>query len=253
MSENTEKPQDAAPEKQSTRDRLQKTLSDRAGTLKAVQTEVYTVSRVRFIINFILGLAAVALLIVTIVKTDEFNVMLPCLIAAIALVAVTLVMYFVTKFGSTPMSYLQYSVKTKDGEYVFQAIARDRSVFGDGTHVVEYNKVDAILRDEVYCPELSNDYFSKMTVNMRVGKAETETFYGTLEVDGKTKKCKIVFKNGVPDKGNVGARRIRYYSVNDRSEEFVLPAALKDAVKTLNVPWPDGVPGVRLTKPFDNK
>lgn len=233
-------------------ERLQKTLKDRAAALKTVETEVYTVSKVRLLLNFLFGLAAVVLLVVTVIKADDAEVMLPCLIVGIVLVAVTLVMYFLMKFGHTPMSYLQYSVKTNNGAYVFQAITRDRAIFTDGTHTVEYNKLDAIMREGVFFPELRNDFFADMTVTMRIGKAETETFYGTVDVGGKTQKCKIRFKNGALDKGNVGVRRIRYYAVNDTSEGFIVPAALRDAAKTLGVPWPDDIPGLKLKKPFES-
>ncbi len=235
------------------RERLQKTLKDRAAALKTVETEVYTVSKIRLLINFIFGLAAVALLVVTVVKADDSAVMIPCLIAALVCVGATLVMYFIMKFGQTPMSYLQYSVVTKSGVYVFQAITRDRAIFGDGTHVVEYNKLDAIMREEVFFPELKNDFFADMRVDMRIGKVDTETFYGTVEVDGKRKKCKIRFKNGALDRGNIGFRRIRYYAVNDTSEDFIVPAALRDAAKTLDVPWPNDIPGLKLKKPFETQ
>ena len=252
MEQETENDKTESKTENPVRERLQKTLTDRGAALKTVQAEVYTLSRARLIFNFVCGLAAVALLIVSVTNSSDTAVMLPCVIAALVLVAVTLVMYFAAKYGNTPMSYLQYSVKTKDGEYVFQAISRDRAVFFDGRHAVEYNKLDAILRDGAFFPELKNDFFVGMRVNMRVGKADTETFYGTVDVDGKTKKCKVIFKNGVLDKGSVGSRRIRYYAVNDTSEEFAVPAALKDAAKTLDVPWPDGIPGLRLKKPFDD-
>lgn len=233
------------------RERLKKTLSDRAAKLKTVQAEVYTLSRARLIFNFVCGLAAVVLLIVSLVNSSNTDLATPCIIAALVLVAVTLVLYFMSKFGYTPSSYLQYSVKRGDGEIIFQSISRDRAVFCDGKHTVEYNKLDAVLRDGIFFPELKNDFFVDMRVNMRVGKTDTETFYGTVEVDGKTKKCKIVFRNGVLDKGNVGARRIKYYGFNDTCEDFVVPASLKDAAKTLDVTWPDDIPKLRLKKPFD--
>ncbi|MCH5351003.1 MAG: hypothetical protein J1F39_03435 [Clostridiales bacterium] len=233
-----------------TRERLQKTLLDRAATLKTVQAEVYTVNKIRLIINFIMGVIAVALLIVTIIKVNEFAVMLPCLIVGLVLVIATLVLYFTAKYGYVPMSYIQYSVKKNDKTYVVQSIARDRAVFFDGDRAVEYNNGEATLKDAPFCPELRNDFFVDMTVNMRVGKADTETFYGTLDVDGKTKKCVVRFKNGVLEKGSVGGRRMRYYAVNDTTDAVAVPAALKDAAKKFNVPWPD-VPGIKLRKPFD--
>ncbi|MCH5157906.1 MAG: hypothetical protein J1F33_01790 [Clostridiales bacterium] len=233
-----------------TRERLQKTLLDRAKTLKTVQAEIYTVNKIRLIINFIMGVIAVALLIVTIVKVDEFAVMFPCLMVGLVLVIATVVLYFTAKYGYTPMSYIQYSVNKNDKTYVFQSISRDRAVYFDGTHAVEYNKGEATIRDEPFCPELRSDFFVDMTVDMRVGKADTETFYGTLDVDGKTKKCVVRFKNGALEKGSVGGRRIRYYAVNDTTDEVSIPAPLKDAAKKFNVPWPD-VPGIKLRKPFD--
>lgn len=233
-----------------TRERLQKTLSDRAKTLKTVQAEVYTVSKVRLIINFVMGVIAVALLLVTIIKANDTAVMLPCLITGLVLVVATLIMYFITKYGYVPMSYIQYSVRQNESEYVFQSISRDRAVFFDGTHAVEYNKGEATLHGEPFFPEMKNDFFVDMKVNMRIGKADTETFYGTVDVDGKTKKCVIRFKNGALERGNVGARRIRYYAVNDTSDAVAVPAPLKDAVKQFNVQWAD-VPGIRLRKPFD--
>ena len=82
------------------------------------------------------------------------------------------------------------------------------------------------------------DFFADMTVDVRIGKAETETFAGTTVVNGKTVKCKIVFRNGEPYRGNVGGVRIKYFDVNSTNEKFVVPQDLRAAVKALGVPMP---------------
>ncbi len=65
---------------------------------------------------------------------------------------------------------------------------------------------------------------------MRIGKVDREIYKGSVEIDGKRHKCKIVFKDGRPLYGSVGGGRIK--------NKFVVPADLKRAVKGFGVDFP---------------
>ncbi len=218
------------------RERFSRTLKERADKITCVRNDIYTVKYYRLIINFVLGMSAVALLIVSMIA-DGKTVRPVCLICGIALVAVTVV-YFLIMRAEAPMSYLQYTVVDGDSVYTFHVVKRDRAAFCDGENTVTLER--GVIRDDLplRLPQLRFDFFADMNVDLRIGKPDKEIFKGTLEENGKRYKCKIVFKSGMPTLGVVGGMRVRYFDINDKKEKFAVPGALRAAVEKMNVRWP---------------
>ncbi len=86
-----------------------------------------------------------------------------------------------------------------------------------------------------------------MSVDLRIGTAGKETFVGTIEINGKTKKCKVVFKNGALYRAVAGGVRLKYFDVNDRREKVNVPAELFDAAKKFGVEHPK-LDGIKVNK-----
>ncbi len=223
-------------------DRYIETLIARAEKIASVQNEVYTVGLSRVAVNCIMGIAAIALLVASMVAEGTASVV--CLSIGLVLTAASVVFYMIMR-SRAPMSYLQLTAKTKTGLYVFQT-PKGRAVFSDGTHTVETDGISARLADGIICPECSYDFFTRMRDVKRVGKTNKEIFSGVIDIGDVPTKCRIVFKDGAPYYGKVGRKRIKYFDINT-GERFVVPYALRDGARSLGVDWPAKVPGLEIT------
>ena len=219
----------------SKRERFQAELKARAEKIRCVNNEVFTIKIWQLVLYLAVGLCACGLLVVGMIFDGWIR--LSTTLGGIAAIIAMFVAFMVMRAG-TPMSFLQYTA-TEDGKrYTFRVMGKTRAIFSDGETVVESDKQAYRKTDELPNSEFKFDFFADMTVNMRIGKAETETFVGTLNVGGKTVKCKIVFKNGAPVRGNIGGARIKYFDVNSTKEKFVVPQDLRNAAKEFDVAWP---------------
>ncbi len=219
-----------------TRERFHNTLVERANGITSVRNDIYTVKYWQFILNGVLGVAALAFLIAGMVKANSpYTVWLVVLGIVFG---VALVVFNLTLKAKSPVSYLQYTVIQKDKRYCFQVMPKEHAVFSDGENVIETSRSGDVRRDDIYNPFCRFDFFTELDVDMRIDKADTETFVGTVNIDGKSVKSKIVFKNGVLFRGVVGGVRIKYFDVDNTREKFVIPSALRDAVTKSGVQFP---------------
>ncbi len=218
------------------RERFHNTLVERANGITSVRNDIYTVKYWQFVLNGILGVAALAFLIAGMVKADSaYTVWLVILGAAFG---IALVVFNLTLKTKSPVSYLQYTVIQKDKRYCFQVMPKEHAVFSDGENVIETSRSGDTRREDIYNPFCRFDFFTELDVDMRIGKAETETFVGKVNIDGKLVKSKIVFKNGVLFRGVIGGVRIKYFDVDNTREKFVVPSSLRAAVEKFGVTFP---------------
>lgn len=226
----------------SARERFHNTLVERVEKISSVRNDVYTTSWLQIGFNFFFGFGAVAMLIVSMAATGTLATV--GAIVGVALVVIVLV-YNLALRAYMPSSFLQYTCKSGGKRYCFQVLSKTRSGFSDGEHNIEVDRGEAVMLENISYDVYAFDFFVDMDVDMRIGKVDTETFIGTLEHNGKKYKSKIVFKNGVPLYGAVGGVRIKYFDVNSAKDKFVVPAALKRAVKGFGVPFPK-LPGLAV-------
>ncbi|MCH5161059.1 MAG: hypothetical protein J1G04_03415 [Clostridiales bacterium] len=219
-----------------TKERFHNTLVERAERVTSVRNDIYTVKYWQFALNGVLGVGAIAVLIVGMIKANEpYTIWLMLSGAALG---VTLIVFNLVLKAKSPMSYLQYTVVQGDKRYCFQVMPKEHAVFSDGERTIETSRSGDQVRDNVYNPHCRFDFFTEMDVDMRIGKAETETFVGTVEIDGERTKSRIVFKNGALYYGVIGGVRIKYFDVNNTKEKFVVPSALRDAATKFEMPFP---------------
>ncbi len=211
------------------RERLHAELEQKARGINCVCNEIFTVKYWQLALNFVLGLGAVILLVVSLVF-DDTTVVAACAVTSIALVII-LVVYNMAVLRIKPMSVRQYTAIVKGRRYCFQLLTKTRSLYYDGERSVEVGGAETIESDGVYFPQFAFDFFAEMSVDVRIGKADREIYKGRLDVDGASIKCRIVFKDGMPYYGAVGGARIKYFDVNDTHEKFVVPSALKHAAE----------------------
>ena len=218
------------------KERFHNTLVERAQSITSVRNDIYTVKYWQFALNVMLGVGALVLLIVGMVKSDApYTVGL--VVGGIAL-GVALVIFNLSLKAKAPISYLQYTVLQDGKRYCFQVMPKEHAVFSDGDNVIETSRSGDNRRDDIYNPYCRFDFFTELDVEMRIGKADTETFVGKVDLDGKLVKSKIVFKNGVLYYGSIGGVRIKYFDVDNTREKFVIPSALRDAATRFEVPFP---------------
>lgn len=220
---------------ESKRERFQAELKARAGRIRCAHNDVFTVRIAQLAAYFVLGMGAVALLVVAMIF--DGSIRLGTMLGGIAVIVILFVWYLAMRVAM-PMSFMQYTAFDGGKRYTFCIINKNRSLYSDGENVVETDKQQYRRLDEMPFEAYRCDFFVDMTVNMRIGKAETETFVGTSEVNGKTVKSKIVFKNGAPYRGYVGGVRIKYFDVNSAKEKFVVPHDLRAAAKAFDVSMP---------------
>ncbi len=226
---------DGASVTESARERFKRTLNDRAQAIKCVRNDVFTVKYWQLALNFVLSASAVVLLVVSL--TGAGVTAIACLIASLAAVIVTVV-FNVALRAISPMSFLQYTAVEKDRRYCFQILGKRRSLFYDGETAVEFDRSEYVKSDAALFPRYRFDFFKDMEPDVRIGKADREIYKGRLTEGGKTYKCKIVFKDGVPYVGTVGGARIKYFDVNSTKEKFVVPDGLRNAADAFGVPFP---------------
>ncbi len=227
----------------SARERFGKTLQERAEKIKTVRNDVYTVKYWQLAFNFVIGVSAIVLLIVSMTVDST-----PCLISAICCAVVVVVFNLIIR-AVAPMSFLQYTAIVGDKRYCFQILSKNESLFSDGENAVEYNRMEYVKTDGVRFPQYRFDFFKDMDVDVRIGKPDREIFKGRATFEGKTYKCKIVFKSGVPYYGSFGGARIKYFDVNDTKEKFVVPEGLRKAAEAFDVPFPK-LAGIRTLDPY---
>lgn len=227
---------DTRAEADGARERFRRTLCERADKITCVRNDVFTTKYSQLAINFMLGAGSIAALIASMITKSSATTIWTTVVGLVLLVAA--VVYNIALRRSAPKSFLQYSFSDKDGKYRFMIFSKKISAFYDGENFVETDGVECGLRESPRFTEYRFDFFADMDAYMRKATGDRETYRGTLAHDGKTLKCKIVFKNGVPFVGVVGGARIKYFDVNDTSAKFVAPVALKKAAKQLDVPFP---------------
>ncbi len=226
---------DTAPKKESTRERFHRTLVGRAASIKCVRNDVYMLKVWQLVLNFVLGAATIALLVVSMIY--DGGVGTGCLIGGLALLAVTVVYNVVLRVKS-PMSFLQYTAIVDGKRHCYQIVGKKRSAYSDGARSVEVSDVSYAGDTGLCYPQYPFDFFADMDANVRIAKGEKETFKGTVDIDGDTKNCSITFKSGVAAYGNIGGVRIKYFDVNDTTEKFVVPRILRDAAKNCGFDLP---------------
>lgn len=228
---------DKAENTESVKDRFKRTLRECADGITSVRTEVYTTLWWQLIINFTLGAGAIAMLIVSMVKSG--SVATGCAIGGIVTIVV-LVLFNYIQHSIIPASFLQYTYidKEKNRRVCYQILSKSRAVFGDGEHVIENNRNSAAMLDALPYAQFGYDYFVNMDPYERIGDADRETYKGMLDFGGKRYKCSVVIKGGRPLYGYVGGCRIKFFDINNTKEKFVVPYTLKLAAKQLNVPFP---------------
>ena len=211
-----------------------------AARITSVRNDVYTTKWWQMAINFVLGAGALACLIASMLTKDA--VMTVTAVTGVALVVAVVVYNYVLR-AITPSSFLQYSYKDKDREFRFMILSKTRAVFSDGNNTIESNRDMAAMIECPPFPQYRYDFFADMDAYERTADGEREVYKGVFECNGKSYKCKIVFKQNTPIYGTVGGARIKYFDVNYTKDKFVVPVTLKRAAKALNVPFPK-LPGL---------
>lgn len=219
------------------RERFGKTLRERAEKITSVRNDVFTTKVWQLALNFVLGGAAVAMLIVSMVASGTLATV--GAIVGVVLIIIVVVYNYALRV-IYPTSFLQYTYidKASGKRYCYQVLSKTRYAFSDGDNVIEIDRGDAVRLERLSCARYRFDFFAYMDADMRIGKVDREIYKGTVELDGKRYKCKIVFKDGAPLYGSVGGGRIKYFDVNDTKNKFVVPAELKRAVKGFGVEFP---------------
>lgn len=211
--------------------------------MNSARNDIYTTKYWQLAVNFLLGAGSLTFLILSLV-TKNAALTASGIVIGIAM-AIALVVFNIVLRASAPLSYLQYTAVRNGVTYRIQIISKDKAVFSDGENVIVSEGRTYYRDGEIRLPHCSFDFYKDMSADMRIAKAESETYVGTVECDGKKLKCKITFKNGVPFVGSVGGVRIKYFDINDRNDRFVVPKRLKDAVEACGVKWPK-LDGVRI-------
>ncbi|MDE6200839.1 MAG: hypothetical protein K2M47_04325 [Clostridiales bacterium] len=240
MENNTENAQPATEE--SAKERFTRILNEYAQKITSVRNDVYTTKWWQFVINFLLGGGAIALLVVSMLTKGTAMAM--CAISGIALVIGVIVFNYVLR-SITPTSFLQYTYFDggRDKRFRFMVLSKKRAAFDDGTHTIECNRDMAAMMDDPLLTQYRFDFFADMDPTERIYDGRREEFRGVLTEGDKQYKCKIVFVNGVPLYGSIGGARIKYFDVNNTKEKFVVPVTLKRAAKALKVEFPK-IPGL---------
>lgn len=236
--QNTEQ-QGAQP---SSRERFSRMLAEYADGIKNVRNDVYTTKWWQLTLNFVLGLGAFALLLVSMV-TDGVAATVGAILGVVLVIVVIVFNMGLRAF--IPSSFLQYTCYDKGVRYCFHVLSKTRTSFSDGTNFIEVDRGEAVRLAETSYNQYRFDFFRDMSVDVRIVEDERETFKGTVEHKGKQYKSRIVFKNGTPLYGSVGGARIKYFDVNVTKEKFVVPAVLKRAVKNFGVNFPK-LPGLYI-------
>ena len=217
------------------RERFRLTLAARAKAIKTVRNDVYTTKPWQLALNFVLGASAIALLTVGMIVSG-LAATLTAIFGGMFVIAVVVYNFALRKM--TPSSFLQYT-NTEGGErYTIQLLGKERAAFCDGKTTVVADKFGASITDAKVFEQYRFDFFADMDPDVRIGKTDREIFKGSLEHNGKTLKCEIVFKDGLPFLGKVGGARIKYFDVNDTKQKFVVPAMLKEGVKSVGLTFP---------------
>lgn len=222
------------------REKFGATLKERAESITSVRNDVYTTKYWQFLLNFAMGGGALATLITTMLTSGTASVV--CAVVGVVLVVCVVVFNYALR-AVAPVSFLQYIYKDKDKCYYFMVLSKTRSAFSDGINHIEVDRGEVSRLEKRTYPQYGYDFFAYMNADERVLKDGKETYRGTITEKGKRRKCKIVFKDGVPVYGNVNGARIKYFDVNNTKDKFVVPAALKRSVKEQGVSFPK-VPGL---------
>ncbi|MDE7107793.1 MAG: hypothetical protein K2O39_05660 [Clostridiales bacterium] len=227
---------------ESAKERFTRTLNEYAKKITSVRNDVYTTKWWQFVINFILGGGALALLLAS--MFTKGTVMAMCAISGIALVIAVVVYNYILR-SITPTSFLQYTYLDSHREktFRFMVLSKKRAAFDDGTQTIECNRDMAGILDVPLLTQYRFDFFADMEPTERIFDGKREEYKGVFTEGGKRYKCKIVFFDGMPRYGSIGGARIKYFDVNNTKEKFVVPVTLKRAAKALNVEFPK-IPGL---------
>ncbi len=216
-------------------DEYSQILEARAAAIKSVRNDIFNTKWWQLALNFLLGGAAVAGLIVS--MTVEGTVGTVCTIVGVALIIIFVVYNFALRTVA-PMSIMQYTRIENGKRYCFQILSKTRSAFSDGTDHIETERGNVARLRALTCSQYSFDFFAHMRVRTRVVDGNIETFTGVYDRNGKRYKCKIVFDGDKPLYGNIGGGRIKYFDVNDDKTKFFVPTELVRAVKSVDVVFP---------------
>lgn len=219
----------------SVRERFSTTLKEKAEWIKTARNDVYTTSYWQIIVNFVLGGGAIVALVLSMIKNiPNTNAWL-----GVGLGLATLgIVYNILLNKKSVGSFLQYTAKQDGKTYRYRIVNKVKSQFTDGENIIEVDRGNYYRLSKWELSQYSADFFKDIDPDVRIGKYDREIYKGTLDIDGKAVKAKIVFKNGVPFYGVIGGTRIKYFDVNDTREKFVVPQELIDAMKTADVPVP---------------
>ena len=239
-----QEPEKNQDESKSAKERFTASLKAYAEKITSARNDVYTTKWWQFVINFLMGGGAFALLIASMFTKGA--AMAVCSILGIALVVGVFVFNYVLR-SITPSSFLQYTYidRDKGKRLTYMILSKKRALFYDGVSAIECNGDSAAQLEQVPFELYRFDFFADMIPFERISDDNKEKFKGVIEHDGKRYKCAVVFKDGVPLYGSVGGARIKYFDVNNTKEKFVVPVNLKRAAKLLKVDFPK-IPGLYI-------
>lgn len=234
---------DIAPEQ------YERLLKERAAAVTSVRNDIFNTKWWQFALNFLLGGAALAGLIVSMTVKGTAGTV--CTIAGVVLIIVFVVYNFALRTVA-PMSVMQYTRIENGRRYCFQILSKTRSAFSNGTDHIETERGNVSRLRALTCSQYDFDFFAHMSVRKHVVDGEVEKFIGAYTHNGKRYKCMIAFDGDKPVYGSVGGGRIKYFDINDPKAKFVVPTELMRAVKSVDVVFPK-LPGVLVRDDIEPK
>ncbi|MDE6293722.1 MAG: hypothetical protein K2L88_03770, partial [Clostridiales bacterium] len=164
---------------ESAKERFTRTLKEYAENITSARNDVYTTKWWQFVLNFLFGAGALALLIASMLTTG--TAMAVCSVLGIVLVIALLVFNYVLR-SITPSSFLQYTYleRGKDKRYRYLILSKKRAAFEDGTHTIECNRDSAAMLEESLFSRYRFDFFADMEPTERITAGTREDYRGVL-------------------------------------------------------------------------
>lgn len=219
------------------RERFKNTLRERAAGISCVRNDIYTTKAWHLVVYFVLGVGALVLLVLSMVFPDGTTECTACLIVGVLAAVAVFAFRFILR-ALVPTSFLQYTAVVADKTYVFRVMSKTRSLFSDGTNVVDVDRNEIATPPALELGWFRYDFFALMEPDERICVGNKETYKGSAFVGKRKVKCKITFVDNVPTLGIVDGARIKYFDVNNTKEKFVVPVALKSAARSKGISLP---------------
>ena len=134
---------------ESVKERFTRALKSYAQNIHSTRNDVYTTKWWQFVLNFVLGGGALALLVAS--MFTKGTAMAVCSILGIVLVIALIVFNYVLR-SFTPSSFLQYTYleRDKNKQFRYMILSKKRAAFEDGTHTIECNRDSAAMQEEPF-------------------------------------------------------------------------------------------------------